>query len=53
MTAGTESSSVRVALIWAMSRNRVIGKDNQLPWHLPNDLRHFKRTTLGWRCPDA
>ena len=38
---------VRVALIWAMSDNRVIGKDNQLPWHLPDDLRHFKRTTLG------
>lgn len=39
--------NVSVALIWAMSQNRVIGKDNQLPWHLPNDLRHFKRTTLG------
>jgi dihydrofolate reductase len=30
-----------------MSRNRVIGRDNGLPWHLPADLQHFKRTTLG------
>lgn len=34
-------------MIAAMSRNRVIGKDNQIPWHLPADLAHFKRTTLG------
>ena len=33
--------------IVAMSANRVIGKDNQLPWHLPADLRHFKELTLG------
>jgi len=38
---------VSIALIWAMSRNRVIGKDNQLPWHLPDDLRFFKNTTKG------
>lgn len=31
----------------AMASNRVIGCDNRLPWHLPEDLRYFKRTTLG------
>lgn len=36
-----------IALIVAYSRNRVIGKDNQLPWRLPSDLAHFKRHTLG------
>lgn len=36
-----------LALIVAMAHNRVIGKDNTLPWHLPEDLQHFKRTTLG------
>ncbi len=34
-------------LIVAQSRNRVIGKDNQMPWHLPADFRHFKETTMG------
>ncbi len=36
-------------LIFARSRNGVIGKDGALPWHLPEDLAHFKRMTLG--CP--
>ncbi|WP_147533700.1 dihydrofolate reductase [Bacillus marasmi] len=36
-----------ISLIWAMDENRVIGKDNQLPWHLPEDLKFFKRTTMG------
>lgn len=31
----------------AMARNRVIGRDNQLPWYLPADLAHFKRLTVG------
>jgi dihydrofolate reductase len=38
---------MKVALIVAMARNRVIGKDNTMPWHLPEDLRYFKRVTLG------
>lgn len=31
----------------AMTENRVIGRDNDMPWHLPADLAHFKQTTLG------
>jgi dihydrofolate reductase len=36
-----------IALIGAMSRNRIIGKDNRLPWRLPADLAHFKSITFG------
>lgn len=36
----------RIALIWAMARNRVIGRDNTLPWRLPADMQHFRRLTL-------
>lgn len=37
----------RLSLVVAYARDRVIGRNNQLPWHLPPDLAHFKRTTLG------
>lgn len=36
-----------LSIIVAMDRNRVIGKDNKLPWHLPAELRYFKQTTMG------
>ena len=36
-----------LCLIAALAENRVIGRDNQLPWHLPADLKHFKAKTLG------
>lgn len=36
-----------ISLIWAMGENQVIGINNALPWHLPEDLKFFKRTTLG------
>ena len=38
---------MRKALIVAMSRNRVIGRNNKLPWYLPGDLRYFKQATMG------
>lgn len=37
----------RVVLIAAVARNGVIGADGDLPWRLPEDFAHFKRTTLG------
>ena len=36
-----------LSLLLAADENNVIGKDNQLPWHLPNDLKYFKNLTWG------
>ena len=38
---------MQIALIVAVSQNNVIGRDNQLPWHLPEDLQYFKSVTMG------
>lgn len=40
-------SEKRISLIVAMSQNRVIGRDNQLPWKLSADLKRFKALTMG------
>ncbi len=37
----------RLELIAAVARNGVIGRNGELPWHLPDDLKHFKQLTLG------
>ena len=37
----------RLTIVVARARNGVIGRDNALPWHLPEDLKHFKALTMG------
>jgi len=36
-----------IGLVWAQSANGVIGRDGGLPWHLPEDLKHFRTLTAG------
>ncbi len=38
---------MRLSIVVAMDGNRLIGKDNQLPWYLPADLAFFKKLTTG------
>ena len=38
---------MKIIIIAAMNEDRVIGKDGEVPWHDPADLKHFKRTTMG------
>jgi dihydrofolate reductase len=40
---------MRIGIIYARARNGVIGKDNTIPWRLPEDMAHFKELTMG--CP--
>ncbi len=43
----TLMSHPEIHIIVAMTKNRVIGMDNNIPWHIPEDLHHFKTTTMG------
>ena len=38
-----------LCLIWAQDRAGATGRDNKIPWHVPEDMRHFRELTLG--CP--
>lgn len=38
---------MKLSLVVATAKNNVIGRNNQLPWHLPQDLKYFKATTYG------
>lgn len=41
------SRQLNISMVVAMGKNRAIGNNNQLLWHLPNDLKHFKSLTIG------
>ena len=47
MTAFHSENDIPVVLVLAAAENGVIGRGDALPWELPDDLQHFKRTTLG------
>lgn len=46
-TAGLAGSLTGVGLVWAQTSTGVIGREGGMPWHLPEDLRHFTRLTTG------
>jgi dihydrofolate reductase len=47
MTECNTLLTMSISLIAAISKNYVIGKDNDLPWHIPEDLKHFRDLTRG------
>ena len=42
-----KDTNITLSLIVAMADNRTIGRNNELPWHLPDDLKYFKSVTMG------
>jgi dihydrofolate reductase len=47
LSGSIDANGPRIYLVAAVAANGVIGADGRLPWHLPEDLQHFKRLTLG------
>ena len=47
MSTQRTTASPQLQLVVAMTKNRVIGHQGAMPWHLPRDLQHFKKVTLG------
>lgn len=45
--SANSKASIRLVFVVARAENGVIGRDGKLPWHIPADLQHFKRLTLG------
>ena len=45
--ASNQAGSTVLSLIAAVARQGVIGKDNRLLWHLPEDMKYFRETTRG------
>ena len=43
----SDATPPRITIVVAAAANRVIGREGDLPWRLPSDLKHFKATTLG------
>lgn len=43
----SKQSGPKIYLVAAVASNGIIGRNGQLPWHLPEDLKHFKRLTMG------
>jgi len=41
---------MEIIIIAAMAENRVIGKNNAIPWSIKEDMAHFKELTMGWPC---
>ena len=46
-SANRKDANITLSLIVAMADNRTIGRNNELPWHLPDDLKYFKSVTMG------
>lgn len=43
----SSASEARIAMMMAMDKNRLIGKEGGMPWHVPGDMAYFKRVTMG------